>query len=191
MGSTIDVEFNKYCGKWCVNISVTANTYCHVTEWPDGFWIDDRIYWTLWYSAWQHFTVHYDTSVHSPDFTSRCLVAASNGERSPSSGLPNCPRPHLTATGHSDWNVAVLELTHQSNPSLKLLTQVKVTLQLTFSQLVCLGVEPHLGLMTRYFFYLFFVKVAVLSIWGALSDERTGLSFVSQSLEVGRLSVYT
>jgi hypothetical protein len=23
-----------------------------------GFWIDDRIYWTLWYSAWIHFTVH-------------------------------------------------------------------------------------------------------------------------------------
>jgi hypothetical protein len=26
--------------------------------------------------------------------------------------------------------------------------------------------------------------------WGALSDERSGLSFVSQSLEVGHLSVY-
>jgi hypothetical protein len=27
--------------------------------------------------------------------------------------------------------------------------KVKVTLRLTFSQLVCFGVEPHLGLMTR------------------------------------------
>jgi hypothetical protein len=26
-------------------------------------------------------------------FTSRCLVAAFNGERSPSYGFPNCPRP--------------------------------------------------------------------------------------------------
>jgi hypothetical protein len=23
----------------------------------DGFWFGDRIYWTLWYSAWLHFTV--------------------------------------------------------------------------------------------------------------------------------------
>jgi hypothetical protein len=43
---------------------------------------------------------------------------------------------------------------------------------------VCLGVEPRLGLMTR---YLFWMKVTVLSIWGALSDERSGLSFVSHS----------
>jgi hypothetical protein len=31
--------------------------------------------------------------------------------------------------------------------------KVKVTLQLTVSQSVCLGVEPLLGLMTRYFFF--------------------------------------
>jgi hypothetical protein len=43
---------------------------------------------------------------------------------------------------------------------------VRVTLQLTVSQSVRLGVEPSLGLMTR---YLFCMKVAVLSIWGALS----------------------
>jgi hypothetical protein len=30
-------------------------------------------------------------------------------------------------------------------------SQVKVTLRLTVSQSVSLGVEPHLGLMTRYF----------------------------------------
>jgi hypothetical protein len=35
-------------------------------------------------------------------------------------------------------------------------------------QSVCLGVEPHLGLMASY----------GLVLWGALSDERTGLSFV-------------
>jgi hypothetical protein len=60
---------------------------------------------------------------------------------------------------------------------LKLL-RVRVTLRLTVSQSVCLGVEPHLGLMTR---YLFWMKVTVLSMWGALSDKRSGLSFVSQS----------
>jgi hypothetical protein len=45
---------------------------------------------------------------------------------------------------------------------------------MTDTQSVCLGVEPHLGLMTR---YLFWLKVTVLSIWGALSDKRSGLSF--------------
>jgi hypothetical protein len=35
----------------------------------------------------------------------------------------------------------------------KVKVKVKVTLQLTVSQSVCLGVEPLLGLMTRYFFF--------------------------------------
>jgi hypothetical protein len=51
-------------------------------------------------------------------------------------------------------------------------TMLRVTLQLTVSQSVCLGVEPRLGLMTR---YILLVKVTVLSIWGALSDERSCL----------------
>jgi hypothetical protein len=45
------------------------------------------------------------------------------------------------------------------------------------SQSVCLGVEPNLGLLTRDLFL--FLKVTVLSFGGALSDERSGLSFVS------------
>jgi hypothetical protein len=36
-----------------------------------------------------------------------------------------------------------------------LLFRVRVTLRLTIGQLVCLGVEPHLGLMTRYLFIYF------------------------------------
>jgi hypothetical protein len=42
------------------------------------------------------------------------------------------------------------------------------------SQSVSLGIEPHLWLMTRYYC----LTVTVLFSWGALSDERTGLSFV-------------
>jgi hypothetical protein len=34
-------------------------------------------------------------------FTSHCLVVASNCGRSPSSGFPNCPRPHLPASYHN------------------------------------------------------------------------------------------
>jgi hypothetical protein len=49
---------------------------------------------------------------------------------------------------------------------------------MTVGQSVCLGVEPALGLVTR-FFPFFPPKVVVLSLWGALSDERSGLSFVS------------
>jgi hypothetical protein len=51
--------------------------------------------------------------------------------------------------------------------------KVKVTLQLTVSQSVSLGVEPHLGHMTRYY------SLTVIFVGSdALSDERRGLSFV-------------
>jgi hypothetical protein len=55
---------------------------------------------------------------------------------------------------------------------------------MTVSQSVCLGVEPILGLLTKYYFLSegFCLKVAVLSLWGALSDERMGLQFAVQSL---------
>jgi hypothetical protein len=52
--------------------------------------------------------------------------------------------------------------------------KVQVTLRLTVSQSVNLGVEPRLGPMTR---CLLLLNVMVLFLWGALSDERTGLSF--------------
>jgi hypothetical protein len=47
--------------------------------------------------------------------------------------------------------------------------KVKVTLRLTVSQSLSLGVEPHLGFMTRYLLLF----VTVLFLWGALSDEWT------------------
>jgi hypothetical protein len=86
----------------------------------DGFWIDDRIYLTLWYSAWLHFTVHYYTqrSVYSHAFTSRCSVAASSGGRFPSSGFQNYSRD--SATSFSQQHLTMTEpqllsnsLTHQ------------------------------------------------------------------------------
>jgi hypothetical protein len=46
---------------------------------------------------------------------------------------------------------------------------VKVRMRLTVSQSVSLGVEPHLGLMTR---YLVPFDSYGLFLWGALSDER-------------------
>jgi hypothetical protein len=50
--------------------------------------------------------------------------------------------------------------------------KVKVTLRLTVSQSVSFGVKPHLGPMTR---YLLLFDSYGLVLWGALSDERTGL----------------
>jgi hypothetical protein len=52
--------------------------------------------------------------------------------------------------------------------------------KLLVRQSVCQGIESILGLVTRYYF-LFegcFLKFAVFSLRGALSDERSGLSFV-------------
>jgi hypothetical protein len=46
---------------------------------------------------------------------------------------------------------------------------------MTVSQLVSLGVQPHLGLMTRYL--LLFASYGLV-LCGALSYERAGLSFI-------------
>jgi hypothetical protein len=46
---------------------------------------------------------------------------------------------------------------------------------MTVSQSVSLDAEPHLGLMTRYL--LLFDSYGIV-LWGALSDKRTGLSFI-------------
>jgi hypothetical protein len=58
--------------------------------------------------------------------------------------------------------------------------EAEVTLRLTVS----LGVDPTLGLVTRYYFLSegCCVKVVVLFLLGALSDKRTGLQFAVQSL---------
>jgi hypothetical protein len=52
------------------------------------------------------------------------------------------------------------------------------------SQSVCLGVEPTLGLVNRYYFLSdgCCLKVSVLSLWEAISDERMGLQFAVHSL---------
>jgi hypothetical protein len=55
----------------------------------------------------------------------------------------------------------------------------------TVSQSVCQGIEPTLGLVTRYYFLSegCFLKVAVLCLRGALSDDGSRLSFVILSLD--------
>jgi hypothetical protein len=70
------------------------------------------------------------------------------------------------------------QLNTQQNCQLRSQVKVKVTLRLTVRQSVSLGVEPHLGLMTRIYYCL--TVTVFLFLWGA-SDERTGLSFVYAS----------
>jgi hypothetical protein len=61
----------------------------------------------------------------------------------------------------------------------------------TDSQSVSSGVEPNLGLLTRDI-YIFFLKLQSCLIWGALSDDRSGLSFVSLlSIQSVVVSVFT
>jgi hypothetical protein len=57
-------------------------------------------------------------------------------------------------------------------PGFVKIVRVEVTLRLAVSQSLCQGVEPTLGLATRYSFLSegCFLKFAVLSLWGALSD---------------------
>jgi hypothetical protein len=56
--------------------------------------------------------------------------------------------------------------------------RARVTLRLTVSQYVLVS-SPLWGRLTRYCFLFksFGLEFVVLSLWGALSDERPGLSF--------------
>jgi hypothetical protein len=108
-------------------------------------------------------------------------------ERKRSQGRYRCRRKENIKNETENW----AEETYTSfmwlrmRPIINLLkTEVKVTLQLTVSQSLCQGIEPILGLVTRYYSLSegCFLNVAVLSLWGALSDERSGLSFVLLSL---------
>jgi hypothetical protein len=82
----------------------TFDTSCHVILMNiDRFWIDGRIYWTLWYSAWLHFTIHcYTNTLVSTVISSLSLPdSGSNGGCSPSSGFANWPRPQLPASNNN------------------------------------------------------------------------------------------
>jgi hypothetical protein len=88
------------------------------------------------------------------------------------SRLPSLSPP---TTGMATVEVFDPASTWNSDQTVCSKVKVKVMLRPTVSRPVCLGVEPHLGLMTS---YLLLFDSYGLVFWGALSDERTGLSFV-------------
>jgi hypothetical protein len=137
---------------WCgIIISVQVNTLNHsayytVTWWCvtiDGSWIGDWI-WLLdtGRDYTSHFTITH-TSVHSHVFTSRCLVAASNGGRSPSSEFLNWPRPQLpTSTSNSSQRL------NPSNPLTATESESYVTTDgqsagLSWNKALIWGLRPH------------------------------------------------
>jgi hypothetical protein len=74
---------------WPGQSNPTSDTNCHVIncDYRRGLG-----WWTGWlncltYNSWLRFIKHYYTYTHTLVFTSRCSVAASNGEHSPSSGF--------------------------------------------------------------------------------------------------------
>jgi hypothetical protein len=119
----------------------------------DAVWIGYRIYCALkqLVATIYKSPSHTDWCSQSPS-SLRCLVISSNFPLLPVS------RPRRLAA-----------ISHQIPTLLsavsRLVIKVKVTLLLTVCQSVNLGHEPHL-------------TCTVLFLWGALSDERTGLSFV-------------
>jgi hypothetical protein len=79
-------------------------------------------------------TNNYDslTELHTPNisthkvFTSRCLVAVSNGGRSPSSGFQDCPRPRLPASSNN-CNSQLTEPESESESESELLYDCRFT----------------------------------------------------------------
>jgi hypothetical protein len=113
-------------------------------------------------------------------FTSRCLVTASNTVDSSASVFTSLPATDCLIALHdrNSWPLTAsprLATTgyHSLSQASAYFWLVKVTLRPTVSRPVSPGMQPHLGPKTTFLL----LSIAVLSTWGALSDERTGLQF--------------
>jgi hypothetical protein len=95
------------------------------------------------------------------------LVAVSNGECSTFSGFPNCPWPQLTASHFSKLQLSTDPI-NSSGQSQNYVTTDGQSASLSWCQAPTWGQRPD-------FYYS--QTVAGLLMWGALSEERMGLSF--------------
>jgi hypothetical protein len=127
----------------------------------DGVWIGNRIYCT--------FTTNYNwVSLDSLQLTTEYLKIESLTTTTDSHNWVTTPTDSLTQPTQSS---TLQPLTTQVK------VKVKVTLRPTTSRSVSHGFKDHEGLTIGYLFLLTFTNI-VLSITGAPSDERSGLSFV-------------
>jgi hypothetical protein len=92
-------------------------------------WFDNRMYWTLWYSAWLRFAIHYYTHTHTHTKYPQSYLQQSlpgNGFQRRTFPFLSVPKPFpclsyqlITATAHNEWTPAVLwliqSLTNQPN----------------------------------------------------------------------------
>jgi hypothetical protein len=117
------------------------------------------------YSAIANLNTFQPTVAHTLGFsvsTSRLLATDLNTETSTS----NHYEVFLPILFQSPWTFGT---------ATSATVKVKVTLRLTVSQSVILGVEPQSGSLPDIYYSL---TVTVLYFWGDLSDEKTRLSFV-------------
>jgi hypothetical protein len=120
---------------------------------------------------------------------SQCVVSSSvtvsNGWRSPTSGYPNCP----LCLAHNNYYLlkkthCLLDLSTSFKKAISIQTKipsqvkVKVMLRLTVSPVSTSWCRVHSGTCDQ-IFITFCLKVSVLSLCGALSDDKSGLSLVS------------
>jgi hypothetical protein len=135
---------------------------------------------------WMNLLTTYTDDSELPAITAPPLISIIHkSPQHPLSLFPACciftSRSLATASNSVESSVSRAQILRSQPPvqnSLSSLSQVKVkvTLRLTVSQSVNLGVEPHLRLMTRYLFLSWQLRYCFL--WGALSDERLGLYFI-------------
>jgi hypothetical protein len=144
----------------------------------DEVWIGKWIYWTLALVTTNNYEnltelynvkdyCNYSTHKVFSVFTSCCLVAASNGWRSPSSGFSNFSRSQLPLSHISQLQLSADSINNSKSKS-------KFILRLTVSRSVCLGVKSHLGQRPD---FCYCQTVAGFLMLRALSDEMASLSF--------------
>jgi hypothetical protein len=126
------------------------------------------------YNSWLLFTNHHHmhSSVHSYIFSSHCLTASSNCACSPSSGLLECHCTSATATAHTTdpQQFTIYNISTE--------VKVKVTLWLTVSQSVCLGVGHPFGAHDQ---ILLFLSFAGKLLYSSLSVNCSAICQWSES----------
>jgi hypothetical protein len=122
----------------------------------------EQPHWVTHSKVYCNYSTH--THIVSSVFTICCLVAAPNGGRSLSSGLPNSHPPQLPASQFSQLQLSTDWITTQKSQSYVTTDGQSASLSWNKAPIW----RPDL---------YYCQTVAGLLVWGALSDERTGLSF--------------